>query len=147
MPTSVIGGLGAPQRLAILFSVRKTLVTGWVGKSQFCRILESYEIWKLQSASLTVIVTIRCIDVADSTQFVAELHNRGERIFFARCSSCCGRPGHPFGKSSSEGALDSECSSYYKTTNALLQLHPGMTRTFFFVPLKKEWSATNEGKR
>ena len=39
-------------------------------------------------------------------------------------SSCCGRPGHPFGKSSGEGALNSECSSHYKTINALLQLHP-----------------------
>ena len=61
-----------------------------------------------------------------------------------RCSRCCGRPGHPFGKGSGKGVLNSECSSYHKTINALLQLHPGMT-SFFFVPLKKEWSATNEG--
>ena len=65
-----------------------------------------------------------------------------------RCSSCCRRPGHPFGKSRSEGALNSECSSYYKTINAHLQLNPGMTRSFFFlVPLKKELFATNEEKR
>ena len=50
-----------------------------------------------------------------------------------RYSSCCGRPGHPFRKSSGEEALNSECSSYYKTINALLQLHPGMTRSFFFL--------------
>ena len=62
-----------------------------------------------------------------------------------RCSNCCGRPGHPFGKSTGEGALNSECSSYYKTINALLQLHSGMTRSFFFVPLKKESSAASEG--
>ena len=54
-----------------------------------------------------------------------------------RCSSCCGRPGHPFGKSSGEGALNSECSSDYKTINALLQLHPGMTRSFFFCAAQK----------
>ena len=54
-----------------------------------------------------------------------------------RCSSCCGRPGHPFGKSSGEGALNFKCSSYYKTINALLQLHPGMTTSFCFVPLER----------
>ena len=83
--------------------------------------------------------TIRCTDVADSAQFVAELRYRGGRTggrsfvgSLLRCSSCCGRPGHPFGRSSGEGsgALNSECSSYYKTINALLQLHPGMTRSF-----------------
>ena len=64
-----------------------------------------------------------------------------------RCSSCCGRSGHPFEKSSGEGALNSKCSSYYKTINALLQLHPGKTRSFFFCGAEKESSATCEGKR
>ena len=59
-----------------------------------------------------------------------------------RCSSCCGRPSHPFGKSSGEGALNSECSSYYKTINALWQLHQGI----LFVPLIKGWSATYEAE-
>ena len=80
----------------------------------------------------------------------AELRNRGGRSFVASFleSSRNARPRHPFGKSSGEGALNFECSSYYKTINALWQLHPGMTRSFFFfVPLKKEWSATHEGER
>ena len=98
--------------------------------------------------------TIRCMDVADSAQFVvdrgAELRNRGWWCFVASLLESLrnARPRHPFGKSSGEGALNSECSSYYKTINALWLLHPGMTRSFFLcVPLKKEWSATYEGER
>ena len=99
-----------------------------------------------------VMATIRCTDVADSAQFAAKLRNRGGRSFLASdvasLLELLRKPGHPFGKSSGEGALNSECSSYYKRINALWQLHPGMTRSFFFCgPLKKEWSATNEGKR
>ena len=48
--------LGDVRKYRVLFSVRKTLVSGWVGKSQL-RILENYEIWKRSSASLTVMAT------------------------------------------------------------------------------------------
>ena len=82
--------------------------------------------------------TIRCIEVAASAQFVAErifaiVAETSELRSLLRCSSCCERSGHPFGKSSGEGALNSECSSYHKMIDALWQLHPGMTRSFIFL--------------
>ena len=65
----------------------------------------------------------------------AELRNRGGRSFVASLLEWLrnARPRYPFGKSSGEGALNSECSSYYKTINALWQLHPGITRNFSFL--------------
>ena len=60
----------------------------------------------------------------------AELRDRGGRSFAASLLELARRL---LGKSSGEGALNSECSSYFKTINALWQLHPGMTRCFFFL--------------
>ena len=114
-----------------------------MGKSRL-RILENYEIRKTYSASLTVMATIRCTDVADSAQFLVELelHDRGGRSFVASLLELLRNSGRAtlllrFGKSSGEGALNSECSSYYKTINALLQLHPGVTRNFFLCRSKR----------
>ena len=55
----------------ILFSIRKTAVSGWVGKSRL-QILETTKFGKLSSASFTVMTTIRCVDIAASALFVAE---------------------------------------------------------------------------
>ena len=90
-PKTPQNALGDVRKYRVLFTVRKTLVSGRVGKSRL-RILENYEIWKLQSASLTVMATIRCIDVADSAQFVAEqaeLRNLGGRNFAASLLEPC----------------------------------------------------------
>ena len=93
--------------------------------------------------------TIRCTDVADSAQVrlwrsFAIVARKQLRCFVARAvvegqatllgKAAVKEPWTP------NAALTTKRSMRFCSS-------PGMTRSFFFVPLKKEWSATNEGKR
>ena len=81
--------------------------------------------------------TIRCIDVADSDQFVAELaelRSRGGRSFAASLLELWRKARPPFGKSSGElGSPELRMHLLVQNNHCALTAPPGMTRSFFFV--------------
>ena len=91
--------------------------------------------------------TIRCTDVAGSAQFVAELRNRGGSSFVASLLELLRKARPPFWAKQRWRSPELRMQLLLQNDQYVFAAHPGMTRSFFFVPLKKEWSATNEGKR
>ena len=88
--------------------------------------------------------TIRCMDVADSAQFVVErsfaiVAEGASWSSSLRCSSRCGTPGHGtlLGKAAVKQPWTPNAALNTKTINAFWQLHPGMTRSFFFCAAQK----------
>ena len=94
------------------------------------------------SASLTILATIRCVEVAAQRSCCggAELHNLGWKSFVARAVADWGRQ-DSFWNSSGDVAVSSECSSHNRKYHCVVAAPlrntvPGGF-SFFFVPLNR----------